>query len=68
MKAKVIGALAGTLLLAAFLFSGVSIKATSLSELSAKADASGGCTPNSSTDCQSSATGNIYIGYEYFSF
>jgi hypothetical protein len=52
---------ASALILAAFSFN-YKAKATSLNDLRAKAASY--CSPNSSTDCESSATGNIYIGYE----
>ena len=64
MKKNAIVAFAGTLVIAAVVFSGLSFKPSSLKELKAKAFL--GCTPNSSTDCISSATGNIYVGYEGF--
>lgn len=65
MKIKVLGAIAGTLVLAAVAFSGFSFntKLTSLHQLTAK----GGipqCVPNNTQDCLSTATGHIYVGYE----
>jgi len=65
MKKKLIVAASSTLLIAAVVFSGISFKPTSLKELKAKAQVSG-CKTNSTTDCYSSATGNIYSGYEAF--
>lgn len=60
MKNKLF-AFGGTLLLAALAFSSINANSTSLQEL--KAEAAPHCTPNSNTDCESSATGNVYAGY-----
>ena len=52
---------ASALILAAFSFN-YKAKATSLNDLRAKAASY--CSPNSSTDCESSATGEVWFGYE----
>lgn len=64
MKKNAIVAIAGTLVIAVFTFSGISFKPTSLKELKAKAFI--GCYQKDKVDCLSSATGNIYVGYEAF--
>lgn len=66
MKRKLIFSLAATFVAAGFAFGGFESQASSISELSAEAGSY--CTQDSSTDCKSSATGNIYPGYRAASY
>lgn len=63
MKKKIIFSVGGALMVAALAVGSFSTEVSSFKELSAQA--TDACVPKSNSDCKSSATGNIYQGYEF---